>query len=322
MYKTSKNKTMTKKLFFAAMCIGLSLYLQSCKDIVSTNLSKSSVTILAPANNYVSKDYTILFWWEEVEGAEHYNVQIVKPSFTSGQQLVADTTLSGNKYAITLTPGKYQWRVKALNNSSSTDYLTYNLSIDSSQNLSSQSVIIISPTNNIYVNKLTQSFSWLQVQNATEYLFRITTTSDLSIGNPQTVSSTSIAFTFPLEGTYKWKVAALNSQSTSPYAERTITVDTTKPAAPSITFLPVNDTTRLKPVPLSWNSPETNATYHLIIASDSTFNTIVKDTSLAAFVYNFTFAIQNQNYYWKVRATDAATNNGSYTTPKRFKVVP
>ncbi len=313
---------MKNKIILAAFSIAIAIYVTSCTDIVSTNLSRSSITILAPANNFVSQNYTQQFWWEEVEGADKYNLQIVKPSFAAGQQLIVDTTVNGNKYLQTLQPGAYQWRVRAQNNTSNTDYVTYNLTIDSTLNLSNQLVLLNTPTDNFYADSLSQTFSWFAMPNATEYIFRVLTQSGIQIGNSLSTPTTAISYTFPGEGTYKWRVSALNSQSSSPAAEYTITIDITRPGIPVLTFAPINDTTRLKPVPLAWNSLEANASYNLQISTDSTFTSVVKDTTTSDLSYNFRNPITNQFYFWRLRAIDLATNTGAYSNRRKFKVVP
>src|SRR5688572_12340162 len=116
----------------------LGAFLSSCEDFFEPNLEKKDVVIIAPANGTVSSSFTQTFWWEELKGAEEYTLQIVKPTFSSVQQLILDTNVNGTKFYYTLQPGVYQWRLRAINNSSETDFVTYNLEIDSTLNLSGQ----------------------------------------------------------------------------------------------------------------------------------------------------------------------------------------
>ena len=88
-------------------CI-ISAMLVSCQDLVEINLAKKSITVLAPANNTTSPSFTQTFWWNEVKGANSYNLQIVKPSFNSIQQLNLDTTITTSQFVFTLLPGTYQ----------------------------------------------------------------------------------------------------------------------------------------------------------------------------------------------------------------------
>ena len=120
---------MKNKLFLPVLLVVLFAGVYSCDDFIEKDLSKKSITILSPANNYTATSYTQLFWWEEVKGAEEYNLQIVKPSFANTQQLIVDTMVHSNQFSFTLQPGSYQWRLRALNNSSHTDYVVYNLKI-------------------------------------------------------------------------------------------------------------------------------------------------------------------------------------------------
>src|SRR5690349_16647268 len=88
--------------------------LNSCtRDIIEPDLSKETVTLLAPANGYETTMLTNLFWWDAVKNAEKYNLQIVTTGFSSIQRLMLDTNLTANKFQFTLPPGIFEWRVKA-----------------------------------------------------------------------------------------------------------------------------------------------------------------------------------------------------------------
>ena len=310
---------MLKKLIFISIIAIAIFSISSCTDFIAVNLSKQSVTLLAPANNTIATSYSQTFWWQELKGADSYNLQIVKPSFASVQSLVLDTIVTTHQFTYILQPGKYQWRLRALNPSSTTDYVTYNLTIDSSQNLAGQTLLLISPADNYYSNVFIQNFSWFAMPNANNYVFQILSPTEVPIGNPQSVTTTAATYTFTVEGIYKWRVFAQNGQSSSSYAERTITIDTTRPVVPVVAYLPLNDTTTSNPIPLAWNSAEANATYRVLISSDSTFTGVAKDTTTASTIYKFYNATIGQYYYWKVRAIDAAGNVGAYCARRRIK---
>jgi len=70
-----------------------------------------------------------LFWWETIEEALKYNLQIVEGNFTNPHAFVADTNVSGDKFQIDLVPGEYEWRISAWNNYSETEYFYSYLSI-------------------------------------------------------------------------------------------------------------------------------------------------------------------------------------------------
>ena len=70
-------------LFFAGMCL-----LSSCGDIIEPSISKANVMLEAPSDHYQSTSYTINFWWNEVNNALSYHLQVVTPTFASPGSLV------------------------------------------------------------------------------------------------------------------------------------------------------------------------------------------------------------------------------------------
>src|SRR6185437_11475664 len=106
--------------------------------------------IVSPPNNFVSSNYSIVFLWEQLDGASDYRIQIVQPSFSNLQQLLIDTPVIGTNFAYQLSPGSYQWRIKAENGSSSTQSITRNIKVDSNSNLSGQTFLVSSPSDNYF----------------------------------------------------------------------------------------------------------------------------------------------------------------------------
>ena len=54
----------------------------SCTDFVEKDISKKTVAILAPPDGYVTYSVTLTFWWQEIDGAENYSLQVVRPDFS------------------------------------------------------------------------------------------------------------------------------------------------------------------------------------------------------------------------------------------------
>ncbi|MDO3645226.1 hypothetical protein [Mucilaginibacter sp. L3T2-6] len=97
-------------------------FISSCEDIVEPSVKNKQVQLESPFNKFQSTSSTISFWWDEVEHATTYHLQVVKPDFTRPESLVLDTVITKNKFLDTLAPGNYQWRVMAENSSSQTAY--------------------------------------------------------------------------------------------------------------------------------------------------------------------------------------------------------
>lgn len=93
------------------------------------DISNTSVSIIAPEADLETSNNTVTFWWEEVSGAEKYIFQLVSPDFGHVETIIEDTELTGNQKSATLSPGNYQWRIKAVNSKYETSYSTRSLVI-------------------------------------------------------------------------------------------------------------------------------------------------------------------------------------------------
>jgi hypothetical protein len=312
---------MKNKFFLSLLVMTLSCLLYSCRDFIEADLDKKTVTILAPANNTTSPNFSQLFWWEEVKDATEYNLQIVKPSFAATQKLMLDTTVKSSQFSFTLKPGSYQWRLRALNSTSHTEYVIYNLTIDSTLDLSGQPIVLLSPANNYYTKNIgvSTSFTWNLMPNADSYIFQVVSSTNAPL-NTQTPITNAASYTFTAEGIYTWKVLAQNANSATLFSTYTITVDTTRPVATSpIAPLTPNDTITANPIILKWNSITGADSYRIQVSSDSTFTGVTKDTTTASTTYNLYNATAGIYYYWRVKTIDKALNESIYFTRRRIK---
>jgi hypothetical protein len=78
--------------------------LTSCSDIIEPAISKSTVTLEAPVSQYQSISYSVGFWWDEVDHALSYHLQVVTPDFTHPGKLVLDTAIKKILSHIILIP--------------------------------------------------------------------------------------------------------------------------------------------------------------------------------------------------------------------------
>lgn len=311
----------SKRLYFAAILISIIAF--SCEDIFEKDLAKEQVSILAPGNNYQTTTLTQTFWWEDIKDAINYNLQVVSPSFSSIQQLVLDTNITDNLFTYTLQPGQYQWRVKAMNGSSSTAYVTYSLTIDTTSDLSNQVVLLEQPANNSYANTLNNTFTWSGLSNATFYNLQMAYTSFAFSSNiflDTMVTDNNFNYSFVRDSTYQWRVRALNSTGASLFSNPyNLTVDVTAPNAPTL-LLPEHLDTITAPFTMYWDrgnvsgSPVSDSLY---IYSDS-LTTLIN--SFHTTVTNHGDSLGIGNYFWRVRSQDAAGNIGPYSATGKFTI--
>jgi hypothetical protein len=301
--------------------------LSSCEDIIEKDITKKELVLIAPGDNLRTSIASQTFWWEELAGARTYNLQIVSPSFESVETVLADTVLTKNKFLINLYPGKFEWRLKAQNGSYESAYILRSIEIDSTLDLKTQKAILMSPSDEAYLNSASILFRWKKLYNADTYNIEIHE-ADWS-GNISYSLLSIIYDTITVrnlkDGVYYWGIKAWNRNSATDFSTRKITIDRVAPGAPSL-LTPVNKANFGQlPVNLTWNraadsgSPLTDS---ILVSSDSLFRTskiivarFVQDTKLDN-------AVQDTGtYFWRVKSVDAAHNQGQFAAARRFKVL-
>lgn len=299
--------------------------LMACDEIIEPDLNDKRITIIAPTNNLQTTGLSHTFLWEELTNAEGYRLQIASPSFTEVQQLLLNEELTETQFEFTLSPGKYQWRIQGFNNTSNSSYVTYNLTIDSTLDLTGSRVILNSPENETATNEQRPTFSWSRIDLADNYIFEIRTPDfqGSNAGTPVLLVSETYTLTDDLEeGQYEWSVKAQNSLSESDYGTpRQLIVDITEPAAPSLTSPAANATISDTTTTFRWTRPSDNGSAlrdSLFIFEDQTLTILNRavETSSDA----FTDTIGPGTYYWLVKSFDLAGNQGADSEARSFTV--
>lgn len=317
-----------KRILSIALFFAVVGFVACRKDFIVEDIKNKSITINAPANNLVTTNNKVTFWWEPLDGAEKYNIQVVKPNFAAITSIVSDTTLTGNKFDLNLQPGTYQWRIKAINNGGSTTFQTFNLVVDTTSNLSSLTVSTIDPPANWLTGNKRVAFSWNSLNAATNYQVIIMNSTN-GIIKDTTTSLITYTYTFASQGVYSWKVRASNDFSISQYnTPLTFTIDVTAPAAPVLTS-PTHNAVITPTNNLVWNrvgAPD--AKYDSIyVATDSLFTNVISLTK--AYTQSITVSSLNNSppatstiYWWRLRSVDSVGNRSVYSNQLKFKLNP
>lgn len=113
------------------LLLGAAIICQAgCDEVLEKSLTDKKLVLQGPVNNLTTTETTHTFFWQEMDGALEYQLQIVSPRFDSVVKLVADTPVTSPKFNMTLDKGAYQWRVRAKNNSTVSAYSdAWNLTI-------------------------------------------------------------------------------------------------------------------------------------------------------------------------------------------------
>ncbi len=319
----NRTRNMGHGKFLAVVLVAV--LLAGCSEFIEPSIEDSKMVLLAPANGTETKDYAQTFWWEPVEDALSYRLQVVTPSFDHTAKLILDTLVFGNRFNYTLDPGDYEWRVRGENGSSATVYASAAFSIYPGS-VTTQQVQLQSPANNTLTNQPNALFAWLRLYGADKYRLEIDTNGfadESKLFMDQTTVNLNYAVTFTREKTYQWRVKALNDTAESKWSVvQNVLYDATPPPVVGLNT-PLNNASVSKPVTLSWSASATAKKYLLYVyKSDSTsaYNGTfpLSTTSLS---YAFNLGVSGEKVYWEVRAVDEAGNTSALGELRSFTIL-
>lgn len=315
-----------KRIFRAPFLVAMLLIgmITSCKDFIEPSLEKHKVVLLAPADQYESDKYLMGFWWEPVEDALYYRLQIVSPDFTAPGSLITDTLIKGsNKFSLTLDPARYQWRVRAENGSSHSAYTTAGFTIHESS-IEQQKVTLSSPGNNYLSNQETIQLKWNALFGADQYRLQIDTENfgdETKMVYNGALSGLAHSFTFPKDAAFKWRVRAENATVQSKWSDIfNMTFDSTPPGKVS-PVAPANGLSVSKPVTLQWTAVSTARKYKLyVFKNDKTVYSAGFPVLVNGTTYSFNLGDAGEKIYWRVAALDEAGNEGALSDEMNFTI--
>lgn len=297
--------------------------LQSCDDIIEPSISKSQVQLEAPTDQYASTSYTVNFWWDNVDHALTYHLQVVTPSFAAPGSLVLDTVVAGNKFAFNLNPGTYQWRVLAENGGSQTAYSPARTFTVVPASITQQSIQLSTPINNTITTLSAVQFQWNSLYGAISYSFELDTNNFADTSHlvyKTTIPGLQVSVNIPKIQKYEWRVQALNSSANSLWSTIYYFSLTSPPPGLVTLISPSKNQTVPLPVQLQWNAAASAVQYKLYaFKSDST--TTYSSTfplTLNTTSYNFNFGNVGDVIYWKVSAINAAGVEGKASPLSSF----
>ncbi len=303
--------------------LGLSLF-SACGDFLEDDISKDTVTLKAPADGVAVSQTTLDFWWEKLEGATSYRIQVVSPSFDSIATLVIDEEITDDtKFEATLPTGTYQWTVIGKNFGYETkEGMVFDLTVttDSASSLDGSILVLTAPVQDAATNEVDIVFSWQSMLNADDYNFQLASpdfSNNSFILANELLEGTTVSKTLT-EGEYLWRVRGQNSSSISPFTERRLTIDLTPPNAPTLTS-PADGATVTMPVVLNWIPDLDSERDTLYVYKDSLATISVLKAAMTNSQFSFNDSSANK-YFWRLRTVDKAGNIGPYSSLRKFLV--
>lgn len=309
-----------KALAFMAL---LALVFAGCSEIFEKNIEDETVVIIAPADATVTELQTLQFWWEEIDGADEYDFELVYPDFVSPTLLLIDSTVSRNLVTFSLSPGfSYTWRVRAINGAYESGWTEGTLTVDSALSCLDQIVLLTAPAEGVSTIDSVIFFDWEPLSCATEYEWEAADASGTVVAGPYLFSEDSATIEVP-EGALIWKVRAIEDQTSTFQSISTLYVDRTAPATPVLNA-PVNNDSigNGTAVTFTWTSEtSTNSpiTDYFELWPDSLQSApYFQDGNMDGMVAQD--SLPDGTYYWRVQSEDAAGNVSDWTGTRILKV--
>jgi hypothetical protein len=273
-------------------------------------------TIIAPVNGSTNQPASLTLKVRRTSDASRYQWQVsVLPTFVTFvvNDSTADTTYSGQ-----FAGGqRFYLRVRGMNDLGRSTFSvvdTFTIMTPPAR------TTLVSPANNA-TNVIADSlvFVWRLVGTAQTYNLQVSTV------NSTTTYTGITDTTYMVRGltrltNYNWKVEAINAGGTSYFtAPFTFTTIIAAPGAPTLVLPAANAGGVNRLARFSW-TPVVNATrYHLQIATDNTFGTIVQDTvRFEDTTVTLTRPLaSNTDFFWRVSAANIG-GEGTFSTSRLF----
>ena len=308
-----------KSEHFSWLLIMVMVFAFSCDDIFVEDISSYTVHLNAPTSGWQSEDPKASFRWDEVPGAVNYKLEVVTPGFSVNHQLVFEKLLEAPKFDTSLVAGEYEWRVKAMNSASVTNFFTSSFSILTAFNISSKLPVLRLPEDQSVSDAKNVAFSWDALPGASYYSFKIK--KENWAGDSVVVTKLySTSFSFRLDdGAYAWGVAAIDTATNkrTDYVIRNLIVNNDPPSIPQL-LLPTNqDTLHSSTVSFSWRKTETNSKYTIEIYSDPEQRIQLVEKTVSDTVTNMNIE-KSGSYFWRINSIDRYGKIGEFSPVSIF----
>lgn len=320
------------KSIFISFCI--ILFFSSCSAVFEKSIENSTINIYTPADSFSTKIYSQQFYWDPVEHAINYKLQIAKPSFNSGliQAIVIDTTITTNKITIPLSPGEYEWRLRAQNGSTETVYYTRKLFITEAS-FNERAMLMSSPSStSTVISTFTSAvlFKWLTVSGAQNYYLEIDTLTG-SFSNPIIVqidkSLNEKTRAFPVRGRYIWRMHADSLGVKSLYSvvgNIDFKMDTVSLSTPANNAIGQSQSLELR-----WTKPTLSMStdiykYKVCIYSSNSDADLLTSYPFVNGEEKLAITVleKNKAYYWAVQVVDQNGVTSNFTKKYKFTTAP
>jgi hypothetical protein len=239
-----------------------------------------------------------------VPQAEHYIIEVAADT-TFANLVLVDSSLASEDYSYTFADGEYYWRVTAYNSM----YYSPRSEVNPFTVVTFMATpAILSPADGSAVDSSRVFFDWDDIPYAYRYILEVSV--DPTFGSYALLDSniymTSEYLSAPLaNGLYNCRLTATNDLV---YSNRSLInefiVDYFGIPAPTLLTPIEGFISRDAFITYDWTDVDDTITYQLEISKSVDFDSIVFSRSVSISIYPSTDSLPNDEYFWRVRATD------------------
>ncbi len=289
------------------------------------NVPPSSFNLLAPSDSQVVAIPTPTFSWQGTAdsalGSGLRKYQLWVDGSVNIDSIPVGTTSTSPSAPLLESP--HAWHVKAYDNVGNVRQSNQSRTVFVDFNPPS-TFSLVSPANGSTVNESRPRFAWRKSvdigSGIARYVLNISGRTPLNV--PPTDTSTQVP-TAMTNGTYTWFVLAydrgnsLRSSDTS-----TVTINVLPPVAPVLSAPSHGATNQPTTLVLNWNASNGADTYHLQVATDTSFVSLVRNDSVISATSSSVGPLANgTSYHWRARAKNTA-GVSAWSMRWTFRTVP
>jgi hypothetical protein len=290
----------------------------------------SAPMLVSPENGAAENDLTQTFTWTQPEPDVTYWIQIDDEAGFSQPYVYENWAVMDNSYTHAFSRnGTYYWRVSARDTAYNWSPWSenYELTILAPPGQPT----LTSPSDGTMGKDNTPTFEWTPGSNADNHRLLVDNDNDFSspeqdvlLGASDTTYTIVAENSLP-DGSYSWKVIAINEVSENGSTVWRFTIDTVPPGVPALLAPDNGRTVRENTPTFNWSdvSDPSGLTYALEVARDAEFNSLVLakyDLVVSSYRPTAAEALADGTYYWRVRAIDKANNAGDFSPAWSFTV--
>lgn len=283
-----------------------------------TNLS-------SPKDGTSTTNVSPTFVWISVTGANEYQLQVDNDADFSSVE-VDHSQASGTTFtAPILCNGMHYWRMRVQTGTGWSSWTpTWKFFVISPL---PNAPILVSPQNGYLTNIQSPTFTWNGVENGNWYHIQIGKNSDFSSPEQDTVINVGELSYLPSplsEGTYYWRVSALNADGNQGAwsSSRSLTIDITAPLPPELS-MPVNNAPNIRVTPtFYWLASNTATRYRFEYGTTAEIQTSLYSSPEISTISHTPPSMNLGTYFWHVQAGDVAGNWSSWSPSHAISIIP